>query len=345
MKRFLICLLSSLIVLAMTGCTISLADTPTPFSPFSLPSPTPAFATDTQTVPTPVVPTATLALPTLTPAAATATNAAPTVTSGPTTTSGPTATPTTGGIQPGSPSGPYAVIGVGSGEVLNIRSTPSTAGSVAGTFPAAATNVMRTGPSIQVDTDLWVQVQNPSGGTGWVNAAYLTEYVPSATFCADTHVNTLLSNFGNAVQTSNGGVLAALVSPAHGMTVRLWRNGTAVVFDQSHAQFVFVSTYEHDWGAAPGSGLDTTGSFHVAVLPKWLDVFNGSPTLSCDAVQTGGASYDTSWPAELANLNFYSIYKPGPTGNENSWRTLLIGVEYVQGKPYIYSVTQLEWEP
>jgi len=61
--------------------------------------------------------------------------------------------------------------------------------------------------------------------------------------------------------------------------------------------------------------------------------------------QTGGASYDTSWPKPYANVNFYSIYKPGPAGNENSWRTLLVGVEYVQNQPYIFSVTQLQWEP
>jgi hypothetical protein len=207
---------------------------------------------------------------------------------------------------------------------------------------------MRTGPSTTADGDLWVQVQNPGGGSGWVNAKYLTEYVAPATFCADGRVNTLLVNFGNALKTSNGETLASLVSPAHGMTVYLWRYGIAHTFKQNDARWVFDSTYEHNWGAAPGSGLDTVGAFHVVVLPKWLDVFNAPApgfTLSCNAPQTGGASYDTSWPAIYTNINFYSLYKPGPVGNENSWRTLLIGVEYVQGQPYVYSVTQMDWEP
>ena len=193
-----------------------------------------------------------------------------------------------------------------------------------------------------------MQIQNPGGDAGWVNAAFLTEYVAPAAFCADGRVNTLLTTFGNAIKTSNGQALYSLVSPTHGMTIRLWRNGNAIVFDQAHAQWIFTSTYEHNWGAAPGSGLDTIGAIHMVVLSKWLDVFN-APTpgysLSCNAPQTGGASYDTSWPALYVNVNFYSLYKPGPTGNENSWRTLLIGVEYVQGRPYIFSVTQLEWEP
>jgi hypothetical protein len=254
-------------------------------------------------------------------------------------------TATTGGILPGAPSGPYGVIRVTAGDVLNIRSAPGAGNPIVGSFAAVNTTVMRTGSSSYVGEDLWVQVQNPGGGSGWVNAAYLTEYVAPAAFCADGRVNSLLANFGNAIKTSNGPALYTLVSPVHGMTVRLWRNGNAVTFYPNDAPWIFDSTYEHNWGAAPGSGLDTIGAIHVVVIPKWLDVLNGSYTLSCNVPQTGGASYDTSWPATYVNVNFYSLYKPGPVGNELSWRTLLIGVEYVQGQPYIFSVTQMDWEP
>ena len=332
MKRHFIVSAAGLVILSLTGCSLSLLGTPTPFPTIVLASPTPLAATETP-LPTATVPTATMSLPTVTPGV-------PIL---------PTVTPGTGGnLSPGSPSGPYAVIQVAPGDVLNVRAAPGAGSAIVGSFGATATDVMRTGPSSVVGSDLWVEVQNPSGGTGWVNAFYLTEYVAPATFCADGRVNTLLSNFGAALVTSNGEALAALVSPAHGMTVRLWRNGNAVTFDQEHAQWVFTSTYEHNWGAAPGSGLDTIGAFHVSVLPKLLDVFNAPApgyTLSCNQVQTGGASYDTSWPATYANVNFYSIYKPGPAGNENSWRTLLVGIEYVQGQPYIFSVTQMDWEP
>jgi hypothetical protein len=285
----------------------------------------------------PVQPTAVIdqSLPTLTPAPAAAT-AAP---------GGAVATAASGVIVPGLPSGPYGVIQVSPGDVLNVHSAAGTASSIIGSLAATATNVMRSGPSTTVNNARWVQVLAPSGGAGWVNAAYLTEYVAPATFCADGRVNSLLTNFGNAVKSSNGGTLYPLVSPQHGMAVRLWRNGNPVVFDQAHAQWIFSSTYAHDWGAAPGSGLATVGSVHAEVVPKWLDVFNNSYTLSCNSPQTGGASYDTSWPAIYANVNFYSLYKPGPAGNENSWRTLLVGVEYVQNQPYLFSVTQLQWEP
>jgi hypothetical protein len=342
MKRTLIILAASIAILSLSACTLSLLGTPTPLpTPILLSTPTPLAATQAPTdSPTPGLPTETptLSLPTVTPGEAASTAIPGGIV--------PTAIP--GGVLSGSPSGPYGVIRVAAGDVLNVHSSAGTGSSAIGSLAAAASSVMRSGPSTTLNDAVWVQVENPGGGTGWVNAAYLTEYVAPATFCADGRVNALITNFGNAIMTSNGGTLYSLVSPLHGMTVRLWRNGNAVVFDQAHAQWIFTSTFEHDWGAAPGSGLDTIGAIHTVVLPKWLDVFNAPTpgyTLSCNAPQTGGASYDTSWPAIYANVNFYSLYKPGPAGNENSWRTLLIGVDYVQNQPYIYSVTQLEWEP
>jgi len=345
MKKTVIALLSLGLLVALTGCSISSHGMPTPLPTLIfIPSPTPLLATptmaapalliatETTTAPTPTGPTPTVSLPTVTPGAPI-----------PTTVSAPT--PTTGGIIPGVPSGPYGIILVAPGDMLNLHTGPGAGSAISGSFTATATNVMRTGPSSTADGELWVQVQNPGGGSGWVNANYLTEYVAPATFCADVRLNTLLTNFGNTLTTSNGETLASLVSPAHGMAVRLWRYSDPIIFDQDHARWVFDSTYSHDWGAAPGSGLETTGSFHEMVLPKLLDVFNSSYTLSCNSVQTGGASYDTSWPVIYTNINFYSLYKPGPAGNENSWRTLLIGVDYVQGQPYVYSVTQMDWEP
>jgi hypothetical protein len=337
MKRTISIFTAVFAIFSLAGCSLSLTGTPTSF-----PTPTPLFSppplSDTPTPEasaTPVIPTLTptISLPMVTPGSA------------PTATTGAQPTVTTGGIQPGSPSGPYGVIQVAPADVLNIHSAPGAGSPVSGSFAATSTTVMLTGPSSNISGDHWVQVQNPGGGTGWVNAAYLTEYVAPAAFCADARVNTLLASFGTAIKASDGGTLAALVSPAHGMTVRLWRNGNAIVFDQAHARWVFTSTYAHNWGAAPGSGLDAVGPFHITVLPKWLDVLNAGFTLSCNSSQTGGASYDTSWLSIYANVNFYSLYKPGPAGNELSWRTLLVGVEYVQGQPYIFSMTQMDWEP
>jgi len=329
MKLILIALAASIVILSLTGCNLSPSNQPTPYPTLAAQSsPTPLVAFPATVDPNSLIPTATLA------DSQAFLGYAPTA--------------TVSGIVAGAPSGPYAVIQVVTGDALNIRSAPGTNYPVIGTFPPATNNVMRTGPSASVAGFLWVEVQNPNGGNGWVNSAYLTEYVPPASFCADTRASALIKSFGDALKTSNGKTLAALVSPANGWSVQLWRGGNVIVFDRAHAQWVFVSTYEHDWGAAPQSGQNTVGALHVAVLPKLLDVFNAPApgyALICDAIQAGGASYNTAWPDTYANINYYSVYKPGPAGNELSWRTLLIGVEYAQGQPYIFSTSQLQWEP
>ncbi|KAF0106429.1 MAG: hypothetical protein FD146_2600 [Anaerolineaceae bacterium] len=337
MKKTLLALLGLGLLFTLTGCTLSLLGTPTPWpTPLVLPTPTVITAT-----PPTVPPSATAAAPT-----AAATLTLPTVTPGAPPVATTAVVPTTsGGILPGVASGPYAVILVAPADVLNVRAGPGTGSAVTGSLPATATGVMRAGPSSTADGNLWVQIQSPSG---WVNSNYLTEYVAPAAFCADAKASALVTNLGNALKSSNGELLATLVSPAHGMTVHLWVHAAGITFDRAHARWMFDSTYAHNWGIHPGSGLEVAGSFHETVLPKLLLVLNAPApgyTLSCDSVQTGGANYDTSWPALYANVNFYSLYKPGPPGDEMSWRTMLVGVEYVNGQPYVFSLIQLEWEP
>jgi hypothetical protein len=204
---------------------------------------------------------------------------------------------------------------------------------------------MRTGPSSTVNGEQWVQVQNPAGGSGWVYANYLTEYVAPSNFCADARVNTLLTNFGNALKTSNGETLASMVSPAHGMTVYLWRFGIPHTFMPNDTKWVFNSTFVHNWGAAPASGLDTTGSFHEKVLPWLQEVFNASYSLTCNSLGTAPQYGNNPWPVEYTNVNFYTVFKPGTPGVDLDWRYWLVGVEYVQGQPTIFAIIHFAWEP
>ncbi len=166
----------------------------------------------------------------------------------------------------------------------------------------------------------------------------------SVDFCADAQATTLINSLKTALQTSNGPLLASLVSPTHGMEARLYRDGRTVTYDQQHAKFLFESTYAVAWGAAPGSGMQTSGAFHDTILPDLLDVFNKSYTASCNQVQVGGASYPTGWP--YTGINYYSLYYPGTSANGNmDWHTWLIGMQYVLGKPYLYAIMQFKWEP
>ncbi len=128
------------------------------------------------------------------------------------------------------------------------------------------------------------------------------------------------------------------------MDARYFRNGQVVNYDQLHAQFLFDSTYVVDWGAAPASGLEKKGSFHEVVLPALQDVFNKDHALACNQVQVGGATYKATWP--YSGINFYSVYFAGTPNNGNlDWRTWLIGMEYVNGRPFLYAIMQFFWEP
>lgn len=324
MRKTLPALPTLLLVAFLGACTLSPTSTPTQApTPITIPSPTLLVVSPTPTVEV-AAPTAapTLSLPTPTTAAAGG-----------------------GNIIPGNPSGPYAIILVSPTDTLNIRSAAGASNTVVGSFAATVTNVMRTGPSAVADGNLWVEVQKPGGGSGWANAHYLTEYVPPATFCADVRVNNLLTSLGGALTSNNGMQLSGLVSPIHGMTVYLWRHGNPVTFKQSDARWVFDSTYEHNWGAAPASGLDTVGAFHVAVLPKLQEVFNANYSLTCDSLGTATQYGEAPWPLEYTNVNFYTIYKPGTPGVDLDWRYWLVGVEYVQGQPYVFALIHFNWEP
>ena len=178
--------------------------------------------------------------------------------------------------------------------------------------------------------------------TSLASSVSATQISPAG-FCTDPQSQALINNFKSALQTSNGSLLASLVSPLHGLDVRDFRNGQIMNYDQQQAQLLFDSTDRIDWGAAP-SGLETKGSFNDVIVPALLKVFNKDYTLTCDQVQVGGATYKATWP--YAGINFYSIYFAGtPNSNNLDWRTWLIGMEYVKGQPYLYAIMQFFWEP
>lgn len=240
----------------------------------------------------------------------------------------------------------YAVIQVAADDVLNIRSGPGMENPVVGTLQPDQSGLKRTGQTSRAGEELWVEIQNPAGGTGWVNAKYLTEYASPDAFCADTRVTTLLQNLEMAVNTEDSELFKSLVSPAHGLDVKYIRSGIAANYMPEEASWAFQSTYVVNWGAAAGSGQPVSGTFPEIVLPALQDVFK-NVTMACNEIKLGGASYVVEWPAEYANFNYYSLYNPGndPSYNGMDWRTWLVGVEYVNGQPYLFALMNYQWEP
>jgi hypothetical protein len=256
----------------------------------------------------------------------------------------PTFTPLTRPTPSGS-SDTYAVVLIAGDDVLNIRSGPGVENAVVGTLQPDQSGLTRTDKTSGTGEETWVEIQNPGGGTGWVDAKFLTEYVDPSAFCSDARVTSLLNDFEKAVKTTSGDLFKTLVSPAHGLDVVYIRDGTVANYSPDEAGWAFQSTYEVDWGPSAGSGQPVKGTFPGVILPALQEVFQ-NVTLACDQIKLGGASYQVTWPVEYANINFYSLYNPGTSQNSNmDWRTWLAGVEYVDGHPYLFALLNYQWEP
>jgi hypothetical protein len=256
----------------------------------------------------------------------------------------PLTQPTPGG--PLVPSNVYAVIRVAPDDTLNIRSEPGLESPVVGTLQPTQSGLTRTGKTSSVGEETWVEIQNPDGGTGWINADFLTAYIDPAAFCADAQITSLLDNLKSAVNNTDGELFSSLVSPIHGLDVVYIRDGTVANYTPEEAGWAFQSTYQVDWGTGAGSGQPVSGTFPEIILPALQDVFK-NVTLTCNEIKLGGATYTVKWPTEYANLNFYSLYNPGndPSKGGLDWRTWLAGVEYVDGQPYLFSLSNYQWEP
>ncbi len=240
--------------------------------------------------------------------------------------------------------GRYAVIGVTEDDVLNIRSGAGLDHDVIGRFDAVEDNVRTTGQTDTVDDELWLEVENPSGGEGWVNALYLTEYVSADDFCSDQRVNDLFDDLTQEVNEENGDLLKSLVSPRHGLELFYYRYGPSANYTPDEASWVFSSTYDVNWGAGP-SGIDEVGTFSEVPLPSLQEVLNDEDIeFHCNDADSA-TMYVEPWPVEFQNANFYALYKPPTPDVDLDWMVWLAGVEYVGGEPYLFALIRFVWEP
>jgi hypothetical protein len=328
-NRLTLILLAGMLICSILACnyidkiTISPTNTPVPAS-------TTSFADLSPTMPLPASPTPSAAN---TPASTSPEPPSPTPVS--------ILTPTT---QPGT-SKEYAVVLVKEDDVLNVRKAAGVNQPILGKLAYNAAGIALTGKEQWVGDDRWVEVRHAQAGTGWVNAYYLTEYVSAAQFCADNQVNILLDNLRRAVTTSDGNLFASIITPIHGLSLHYFRTGNVANYSPEEAKWVFQSDYSMNWGTHPASGLEVRGTFREVVLPTIIETFESGPTLECNAPDLGGGNYIYTWPAEYATINYYRVYKPGTPGVDLDWRTYLVGVEYVNGKPFLFALIHTFWEP
>jgi uncharacterized protein YraI len=243
----------------------------------------------------------------------------------------------------------YAVIFLADGEVLNVRAGPGVTNPVVGSLQANARDLIPTGKRQDVDGVTWIEIEQPEGGEGWVSSDFLTEQATPARVCSDPQVGLLLDQFGSAVRNQDGRALAALVSPRHGLTIHhnVW-NSAVVLRDPQVFGVIFNSTTDYDWGIADGSGDPLVGPFKDIILPKLENVLLQSHTRNCNTLErgvaTGGTTGFVYWPYDYASLSYVAIYRPPPPDQELDWRTWVVGIEYVEGKPYLAVLIQFHWE-
>jgi hypothetical protein len=161
-------------------------------------------------------------------------------------------------------------------------------------------------------------------------------------FCADTRIPALIEQLKASVNQSNGDTFAALVSPTHGVDVRLWAYSNEVNFNMTSARNVFISVDSYNWGGGP-SGVPDLGSFKDIIQPKLLEVLN-APNMEtyCDDL-TKVFPLATPWP--YPDVRYYNLYKPATGDLTSDFRTWLIGFEYINNQPYLHSMVTIVWEP
>jgi len=209
-------------------------------------------------------------------------------------------------------------------------------------LPATAT-LTTPSASTAIATGTPILLTNTPGGSTAISSLTLTPPPVSVDICADPQVTTLINSLKTSMLTSDGPLLSSLVSPTRGLDAANFRDGNVINYTPEQAKFLFETTFEVNWGAAPGSGADKIGSFHDVVVPELVKAFNQPYTLHCNELKHGGATYEVSWPYQG---DFYSVYFPGTEANGSmDWHTWAVGIEYVNSKPYIYALIPYFWEP
>ncbi|MCU0485032.1 MAG: SH3 domain-containing protein [Anaerolineales bacterium] len=243
----------------------------------------------------------------------------------------------------------YAVIRLGETDLLNVRAEPGLSSHVLFTLPAQQRDLKPTGQEQLVDEASWLEVEISDGSTGWVSSQFLTEQVENSVFCQAPQVNALVERLITSVMERDGDALAEMVSPLNGLMLyhNVW-NPPVTINQPEDLRKIFYSTVEYDWGIQEGSGLELKGSFKELVYPKLVDVFSQTHTVHCNVLEqgtsAGGTTGIVAWPVEYSNLNFMALYRAAPASQELNWRTWVVGIEYVNGIPYVAVLMQFYWE-
>ena len=239
----------------------------------------------------------------------------------------------------------FSIFGVPPGARLMVRQPAGISGTVVAELPADMRRIGLTGQSTPLGSSIWVEMEVPSGSTGWINLWNLTEDVGSEAFCQDPRVPALVDTFFAALRDQSGEALAQTVSPRRGLVLRHdWWNAE-IVIPLSEVPDLMQRADEIPWGVQRGSGAPIVGSFRERMLPELDALLAGTPQQACNELLSADTGIPAEWPGEYARMNFLSYHLPAlDPGPRFNWRSWALGVEYVDGVPYIAIVVRYQGE-
>jgi hypothetical protein len=222
--------------------------------------------------------------------------------------------------------------------------------SIMGLDPAKAQALFVSGWGLDGKGEAILYVTRRSDGSAYWHSVLIAPWgfatngssISHDAFCADTRIPQMIAQLKASMNQSNGDMFSALVSPTHGVDVRLWAYESAVNFSAASAKNIFADATVYNWGSGP-RGAPEFGTFKDVIQPKMLDTLN-APNMEtyCDNL-TKVFPLSDPWP--YPDIRYYNLYKPGTPGTDLDFRTWLIGFEYVNDQPYLYAMVNIVWEP
>jgi hypothetical protein len=238
----------------------------------------------------------------------------------------------------------YAVFGIPEGDTLVVREHAGASGTEIAQFAHDAQPIAATGMSSALGSSRWIEILTPSGQTGWVQSRHLTEFVPAEQACTDPRLRDLAAALAAAAESSGPQDIEALISPHHGLAVRLDGLGGEVLFGPQELNSLTTPGTVFDWQTRPQSGLGQAGDFRSDVLVPLVESLQQAEP-ACNAIPIGRSGIDPEWPGEYANLNYLAFYVPQQAeGSEFVWHTWVLGFEYVGGRPYLGVILRYQGE-
>jgi len=230
----------------------------------------------------------------------------------------------------------FSVFGVPPNGRLMVREPAGISGTVVAELPADLRDIGLTGQATPLGSSIWVEITAPSGTSGWINLWNLTEDIESQAFCQDPRVPALIDTFFAALRDRSGDSLAETISPRRGLVLRHdWWNDE-IVIPPPEVPELMQRVDVIAWGVQRGSGAPIVGSFRDRLLPELDALLVGESKQACNQLLAADSGIPAEWPGEYARMNYLSFHLPAPDpGPRFNWRSWAVGVEYVDGVPYV----------